>query len=51
MGAVKVKLDDPYIHRCLASTDEYNFILIDLGTNEYNLHIFIGTNEFKIIDE
>jgi hypothetical protein len=35
MAPVKIKPDDPCIRWCLISTDEYNFIFIDLGTNEY----------------
>jgi hypothetical protein len=46
MGSAKVKLDGPYIHQCLVQTDEYNFIFIDFGTDEYNLNIFVGTDEF-----
>jgi hypothetical protein len=42
-----LKLDGPYIHRCLVKTDEYKFIFIGFGTDEYNLNIFIGTDEFK----
>jgi hypothetical protein len=51
MRLVKVKPDDPYIRRCLASTDEYNFTFVDLGINEYNLNIFVGTDKFKKTDE
>jgi hypothetical protein len=47
MGPVKVKLDGPYIHRCPTQTDKYNFILVDFETDEYNLNIFVGTDEYK----
>jgi hypothetical protein len=36
---------------CLAQTDEYDFIFIGFETDEYNLNIFIGTDEFKKIDK
>jgi hypothetical protein len=45
MWSIKVKLDAPYIRRCPAQTDEYNFIFIGFGTDEYNLNIFISTDE------
>jgi hypothetical protein len=51
MGPVKVILDDPYICRFLAQTDEYNITFIDPETDEYNLNIFIGVDEFKRIGE
>jgi hypothetical protein len=28
MGPVKVKMDDPYIHRCRTQINEYNFIFV-----------------------
>jgi hypothetical protein len=45
MGPVKIKPDDPYIHRCPTQTDEYNLIFIGFGTGEFNLNIFIGIDE------
>jgi hypothetical protein len=51
MGLVKVKPDDLYVHQFSAQTDEYNFIFIIFGTDEYNLNIFVGTNEYIITDE
>jgi hypothetical protein len=39
MEPVPVNPDDPYIHQFQDPTDEYN------------LNIFIGTDEFKILDE
>jgi hypothetical protein len=51
MGPVKVKLDGSYIRRCLTQTDEYKFIFINFRIVEYNLNIFIGTDEFKKNDE
>jgi hypothetical protein len=45
MGPVIVKSSGPYIHRCLAQTDEYNLISVGFRTDEYNLNIFIGTDE------
>jgi hypothetical protein len=53
MGPVKVKPHDLFIRRCLTQTNEYNFILVSFGTDEYNLHIFIGTDEFykKLMNE
>jgi hypothetical protein len=39
IGLVKVKPDGPYIRRFLTQTDEYN------------LNIFVGTDEYKKIDE
>jgi hypothetical protein len=47
MDLVKVKSNGPYIRRCLTQTDEDKFIFIDLGTDEYNLNIFVGTNEMN----
>jgi hypothetical protein len=47
MGPVKVKLDGSYIRRCLTQTDEYKFIFINFRTVEYNLNIFIRTDELK----
>jgi hypothetical protein len=29
MGPIKVKPDGPYIRRCPAQTNEYNFIFVD----------------------
>jgi hypothetical protein len=49
MGPVKVKSDDPYIHWCPIKTNEYKFIFISFGTDEYNLNIFI--DEFKNSDK
>jgi hypothetical protein len=46
-----VKLAPPYIHQFLVNTDEYKFIFIGFGTDEYNLNIFIDTDEFKNPDE
>jgi hypothetical protein len=51
MGPVKVKSSDPYIRRCPTQTDEYNFIFIGFGTDEYNLNTFVSTNEFKKANE
>jgi hypothetical protein len=50
-GLVKVKLDETYIHRCLAQTDEYDFIFVGSRTDEYNLNIFVDTDKFKNPDE
>jgi hypothetical protein len=36
-----------YIHRFSVKIDEYKFIFIDFRTDEYNLNIFGGTDEFK----
>jgi hypothetical protein len=47
MGPVKVKPNSSYIRRCPIQTDEYNFIFVGFETNEYNLNIFVGTNEYK----
>jgi hypothetical protein len=47
IGLVKVKLDDLYMNQFLAQTNKYNFIFIDFGTDEYNLNIFVGTDELK----
>jgi hypothetical protein len=33
-----------YIRQCPAATDEYNFVFVGLGTDEYNLNIFVGTD-------
>jgi hypothetical protein len=49
MGPVKIKSDSPYIHRFPVKIDEYKFIFV--GFDEYNLNMFIGTNEFKNPDE
>jgi hypothetical protein len=51
MGLVKVKPDDPYIRRFQPLIDEYQIIFIDFKTDEYNLNIFINTDEFKDTDE
>jgi hypothetical protein len=51
MGPVTVKLNGPYIRRFPAQTDKYKFIFIGFGTDEYNLNIFVGTDEFKKIEE
>jgi hypothetical protein len=45
MGPVKVKPDDPY------RTDEYKVIFIGFKIDEYNLNIFIGTDEYKTTDK
>jgi hypothetical protein len=34
-------------HRFPTQTNEYNFIFIGFRTDEYNLNIFIGTDELK----
>jgi hypothetical protein len=47
MGSVKVKPDDTYIRRFPSQTDEYKVIFVDFKTDEYNLNIFVGTDEFK----
>jgi hypothetical protein len=39
----------PYIHRFPVKTDEYKFIFISFGTDEYNLNIFV--DEFKNLDK
>jgi hypothetical protein len=31
----------------LAQTDEYNFIFVGFETDEYNLNIFVGIDEYK----
>jgi hypothetical protein len=41
----------PYICRFSLKTDEYKFIFVGFGTGEYNLNIFVGTDEFKNPDE
>jgi hypothetical protein len=46
MGSVKVKLDGSYIHRFLAQTNKYNITFVDPETNECNLNIFVGTDEW-----
>jgi hypothetical protein len=51
MRPVKVKPDDPYIRWFPYPTDEYKIIFVGFKTDEYNLNIFIGTNEYKTIDE
>jgi hypothetical protein len=51
MGLIKVKLDGLYIHRFSVKTDEYKFIFVDFMTDEYNLNIFVSTDEFKNSDE
>jgi hypothetical protein len=51
MSLVKVKPDGPYIRRWPAQTDEYKLIFVGFETDKYNLNIFIGTDEFKKIDE
>jgi hypothetical protein len=51
MGPVKVKPDDPYIRRFPYPTDEYKVLFVDFKTYEYNLIIFIGTDEYKTINE
>jgi hypothetical protein len=48
MGPVEVKQDDPYIRRCPTLTD---FIFIGSATDEYNLNIFVGIDEFEKPDE
>jgi hypothetical protein len=40
-----------YIYRFPIKTNEYKFIFIGFETDEYNLNIFIGTDEFKNPDE
>jgi hypothetical protein len=35
MSPIKVKLDDSYIHRSPIKTDEYKFIFISFGTDEF----------------
>jgi hypothetical protein len=42
----KVKSDSPYILRLPAQTNEYNLTFVSFGTDEYNLNIFVGTDEF-----
>jgi hypothetical protein len=39
MGLVKVKMDGPYIHQFSSQT------------NEYNLNIYVSTDEYIITDE
>jgi hypothetical protein len=39
----------PYIGRFLIKTDEYKFIFVGFRINEYNLNIFVGTDEFKTL--
>jgi hypothetical protein len=53
MGPVKIKSNGSYIRRCLTKIDEYKFIFIGFGTNEYNLNTFIGfgINKFKITNQ
>jgi hypothetical protein len=36
-----------FIRRCLAQTDEYDFIFVGSETDEYNFNIFVGTDELK----
>jgi hypothetical protein len=50
-GAGQSKPDDPYIHQFLTQTDEYNITLVGPETDECNLNIFVGTDEFKKPDE
>jgi hypothetical protein len=51
MGSFKVKPDGPYICRFLAQTDKYNVLCIGFKTDKYNLNIYVGTDEYIIIDE
>jgi hypothetical protein len=51
MGPATVNPDDPYIRRFRDPTNEYKVIFVDFKTDEYNLNIFVGTDEFKIPDE
>jgi hypothetical protein len=51
MGLVKVKLDDPYIHWFPYPVDENKVIFVGFKTDEYNLNIFFGTDEYKSTDE
>jgi hypothetical protein len=46
-----IKLDDPYIHRFQLLTNKYKVIFIGFKTGDYNLNIFIGTDEFKNTDK
>jgi hypothetical protein len=39
----------PYIRRFLIKTVEYKFIFVSFRINEYNLNIFVGTDEFKTL--
>jgi hypothetical protein len=51
MRSVKVKPDNPYIHRFPYPTDEYKVIFVGFKTDEYNLNTFVHTDEFKNTDE
>jgi hypothetical protein len=46
-----VKPDDPCIYRFKSLTDEYRVIFIGFKTGNYNLSIFVGTDEYKTTDE
>jgi hypothetical protein len=51
-GWVKVMSDNPYIHRFLAQTDEYNFIFVGFTTDEYNLiYSYVPLNIKKLMNE
>jgi hypothetical protein len=45
--ACTVRPVPPYFCRFPVKTNEYKFIFIGFGTDEYNLNIFVGTDEFK----
>jgi hypothetical protein len=47
MWSVEVKTDNPYIHWGRAQTEEYNFIFVSSKTDEYNLNMFVGANEYE----
>jgi hypothetical protein len=49
--ACTVRPAPPYTCRFSVKTNEYKFIFIGFETDEYNLNIFIGTNEFKNSDK
>jgi hypothetical protein len=51
MGPIKVKPDGPYIHRCQALTDKYNLIFIGFKTDEYNLNVYVDTDEYVTTDK
>jgi hypothetical protein len=51
MGLVKVKPDDPYIHRFPYPVDENKVIFVSFKTDKYNLNIFLDTDEYKCTNE
>jgi hypothetical protein len=50
-GADQSQIGRPIYLLVLAQTDEYNFIFVGFETDEYNLNIFVGIDEYKKIGE